>query len=202
VRWVLPASGLELYGEWGKGDHSKDLRDLFVEPEHGSGWLLGFQKALRGTPGSQWKVAGELTLLGAPRTTIVRSPQAGFFYVHNLVPQGYTNRGQVLGAGIGPGASQLMLRVDRFTGWGNAGLGVLRTVYDNDRFYHQSPPLDPFGHEVEPTFFADAFVMRGPWDFAATLSASLLMNAHYIPRDDRWNGNLMLSARYHPRLRR
>lgn len=199
ARWVAPSSGFELYGEWGKGDHSTSFRDLLIQPEHGSGWLFGFQKVLAPSPAATWRLLSEVTLLGAPRSTSTRSGGAGFFYVHGLIPQGHTNRGQVMGAGIGPGSSQALMRLDRFAGWGSAGLSVMRTVYDNDRFYRQPSPQDRTAHEVEPTFAGDVLVMRGPWDFAASLAGSRLLNTHYIPRNDRWNVNLALSARYHPR---
>lgn len=201
ARWVMPASRFELYGEWGKGDHSSSFRDLLVQPEHGSGYLFGFQKAMSPTPAATWRLTSEVTLLGAPRSTSTRSQGAGFFYVHGLIKQGHTNRGQVMGAGIGTGSSQAMMRVDRFARWGSAGLTVLRTVYDNDRFYRQPAPQDRTAHEVEPTFAADVLVLHGPWDFGASLAASRLMNTHYIPRNDRWNVNLTLSGRYHPRFR-
>ena len=67
-------------------------------------------------------------------------------------------------------------------------------------------PQNRTAHEVEPTFAGDVLVLRGPWDFAASLAGSRLLNTHYIPRNthyiprnDRWNVNLALSARYHLR---
>lgn len=200
ARWVLPAAGLELYGEWAKGDHSADLRDLMVEPEHASGYLAGLTKVLSHTPERTWRFASELTILGAPRTTLVRSEGAGFFYVHSLVLQGYTNRGQVLGAGIGPGSSQLSVSIDRFAPWGRAGVTLFRTVYDNDRFYRLRPTLedDYRSNEVEPSITADAMVFRGPWDFSASVTVSNLLNQWYVYRNDDLNVNLSLSARYHP----
>jgi len=203
ARWALPASGLELYGEWAKGDHSADLRDLFVEPEHASGYLMGLSKILSKGPDRLWRLSSELTLLGAPRTSPLRSPGAGFFYVHTAIPQGYTHRGQVLGAGIGPGSSQLSLSVDRFAPWGRAGLSVLRTVYDNDRYYRRTDLGSDFrSHEVEPSVRAEAMVFRGPWDLTASLTGSILFNEWYIEGNDPRNLNVSLSARYHPAGRR
>lgn len=199
VRWALPASGLELYGEWAKGDHSYDFRDLFVEPEHASGYLLGLQKVVSNSSTRTWRVTSELTILGAPRTTQVRSNGAGFFYVHGQVVQGYTHRGQVLGAGIGPGSSQLSLGIDRFSRWGKAGVLLFRTVYDNDRYYRR-PNLgaDFVSHEVEPSVLFDAMVFRGAWDFTAAVTVSRLLNQWYFTGYDQWNTNVSFGARYHP----
>lgn len=202
ARWASPAAGLELYGEWAKGDHSSDLRDLFIEPEHASGYVVGLTKILSHSPERTWRVGSELTLLGAPRTTLLRSQGAGFFYVHSGVSQGYTHRGQVLGAGIGPGSSQISVAIDRFASWGKAGLSAFRTVYDNDRYYRR-PNLgtDFLSHEVESSIQADAMVFRGPWDLAASVTFSKLFNQWYIQNNDPINLNASISARYHPRRR-
>lgn len=199
ARWALPSSGLELYGEWAKGDHSADLRDLLIEPEHGSGYLVGLTKILSHTPARTWRFGSELTILGAPRTTLLRSQGAGFFYVHSGIPQGYTHRGEVLGAGIGPGSSQLSATVDRFAAWGKVGLSVFRTVYDNDRYYRR-PGLgtDYLSHEVEPSVRAEAMVFRGPWDFSASMTGSKLFNQFYIQSNDAFNLNVSVGARFHP----
>lgn len=194
-RWAAPASGFEIYGEWGKGDHSGDFRDLFVEPEHASGWMLGMQKVFRQSEAGFWRLASEVTILGSARTSTLRAP-ASYFYVHHLIRQGYTHRGQVLGAGIGPGSSQMFVGVDRFGNWGKAGVGVLRTVYDNNRFYASTDPSYR-GHEVEPTLMGDILLYRGRWDLGGSLALSSLFNRFYVPDNDEWNVNLNLTARYH-----
>lgn len=203
LRWALPASGLELYGEWAKGDHSADVRDLFVEPEHASGYLAGLSKILSHSAERTWRLASELTVLGAPRTTLVRSQGAGFFYVHGSVLQGLTHRGQVLGAGIGPGSSQLSIGVDRFAPWGKVGVTAFRTVYDNDRYYRR-PDLgtDFRSHEVEPSVQGEAVFFRGPWDWSASMTWSMLFNQGYVLYNDAPNLNLNIAARYHPARKR
>jgi hypothetical protein len=193
-RWALPESGFELYGEWAKGDHSRDWRDLFVEVEHASGWMLGAQKVVAADAARVWRIATELTLLGASRTSLLRAPSSPF-YVHPIVRQGYTQRGQVIGAGIGPGSSQFSFGVDRFATWGKTGLGFLRTVYDNDRFYAE--PRSHHTHEVEPSFTADLLLYRGRWDLSGAVTTSNLLNKWYIERNDERNLNLNFSARYH-----
>jgi hypothetical protein len=197
ARWALPAAGLELYGEWARGDHSFDFRDLFVQPEHASAYLAGFQKVLSHSPLRTWRVGGEMTLLASSRTVALREPKAGAFYVHGLVAQGYTHRGQVLGAGIGPGSKQFSVAVDRFAPWGQAGVTLLRTVYDDNRFYAR-PEANALEHEVEPSVRFDATVFRGPWDLNASFTVSRLLNMWYQFRNDSQNLNIVVGARYHP----
>lgn len=193
-RWAFPEAGLELYGEWGRGDHSRDFRDLFVEPEHASAWLLGFQKAFTPAEGRFWRFSAEFLTLGGARTTQLRPP-ASAFYEHHIVTQGFTQRGQVMGAGIGPGSSQVWFGLDRFARWGKVGGGFLRTVYDNNRFYAE--PRSHHRHEVEPSFGVDALVFRGPLDLTASVTRSRLLNKWYVERNDETNVNLSVGVRYH-----
>lgn len=49
-RWAPPASGIELYGEYGREDFSSDMRDFMLQPDHSSTINLGFRRAwLKGT---------------------------------------------------------------------------------------------------------------------------------------------------------
>ena len=193
-RWAMPDSRFEVYGEWGRGDHSWNYRDLIVEPEHASGFMAGMQKVSRGSPDGFWRFAAELTVLGSARTTMLRAP-ASAFYVHHLIRQGYTQRGQVMGAGIGPGSSQASIGVHRFARWGMAGVRVQRTVLDNNRFYVLEQSFRR--HEVEPALGADLLLFRGAWDIVASATLARLFNQHYIEENDRDNVNLRLGLRYH-----
>ena len=193
-RWKFPRSRTELYGEWGRGDHSRDLRDLLLEPEHASAWLVGLQRAFRVQDQKLWRLSAEFLTLGSARTSSLRAP-ASAFYVHHIVKQGYTQRGQVMGAGIGPGSSQLWLAVDRFAPWGKVGAAFMRTAYDNNRFLAQ--PRSFTALEVEPSFALDALVFRGPLDIQAGATFSRLLNKWYVEGNDETNVNVSIGARYH-----
>lgn len=193
-RWAMPRVGFELYGEWAKGDHSWDLRDLFLEPEHASGWMVGLQQLLWQSENAFWRFGVESTILGGARSSRIRPPRTAF-YQHHIVRQGYTHRGQVLGAGIGPGSSQFSVQVDRFADWGRVGATFFRTVYDNDRFYRTAAFY--LAHEVEPSVALDALVFRGRYDLTGSLTLSNLLNKHYIVENDELNVNLRLGLRYH-----
>lgn len=198
ARWVAVESQFELYAEWARGDHAWDLRDIMLQPEHASAFLLGFQKAFGQTAdGGLWSVAGEGTFLGAPRTSLTRAPRTAF-YEHHLVRQGYTQRGQVLGAGIGPGSSQVSLELARVAPWGRAGLTLQRTVYDNDRYYALYAAARDFQRqEVEPALLGDLLLFRGPLTLGASMAVAKLYNKGYVLRADETNLQLGLMARYH-----
>ncbi|MGZ3998641.1 MAG: capsule assembly Wzi family protein, partial [Flavisolibacter sp.] len=48
-RLLLPKEKAELYGEFGRNDHSMDLRDALAEPEHSRAYIVGFSKTFDGS---------------------------------------------------------------------------------------------------------------------------------------------------------
>ncbi|MCR4339612.1 MAG: hypothetical protein NUW01_06960, partial [Gemmatimonadaceae bacterium] len=50
VRWAFPAAGFEMYGEYGREDHSWDKRDFVQEPDHSRSYGIGFRKTIRLRP--------------------------------------------------------------------------------------------------------------------------------------------------------
>lgn len=195
-RWIAPQAGLELYGEWARGDHSWDLRDFTLAPEHASAFALGFQRALPSQDGAFWHFGGELSILGSSRTQLVRPGDLAFYY-HGSVTQGYTQRGQIPGAGIGPGSSQLSLEFGRVASWGRASVTAQRTVYNNDRYYRLFDAGNEFQrYEAEPAVIAEALFFRGPLEVGGSLALAKLYNKHYQLKDDETNVQLALLARY------
>ncbi len=134
VRWAFPGSGFEMYGEWAREDHWADVNDLLAEPDHTLGYLVGLQKAASLEAG--WlRVHGELFRLQIGTAPYRSSRGITTFYTHNKLPQGYTHRGQMLGAPAGPGSGGERVAADLFTDWGLVGVFAARTHYDDDAYY-------------------------------------------------------------------
>lgn len=100
LRWAPPGSGFEVYGEYGREDHSLDKRDLVVEPDHSSAWNMGFRKAWLDAAGRMMHgVRGEMLTYESSAGT--RTSGEAQTYVHGVMRQGHTERGQMLGADVG-----------------------------------------------------------------------------------------------------
>ena len=128
-RWVFSPAGFEVYGEWARFEQPASFKDFLEFPGHSQGYTAGFQWAARKRGTGVLRVQAEMTNLepsGAWRVKSIFST-----YTSRLVPQGYTHRGQVIGAGIGPGASSQWLAFDFMPeGW-RAGAFVGRIRWDN-----------------------------------------------------------------------
>lgn len=130
----LPSANAEVYAEFFREDHSFDFRDLFVQPHHNSGYLLGLRK-ISYTPFFDFvQTHLEFTNLTSSQLNQVR-PQA-FFYSHDPIMQGHTNRGQVLGAAIGPGSNSQFLSIKGYKSNYTFGLFTQRVV-NNDNLHYQ-----------------------------------------------------------------
>jgi hypothetical protein len=110
ARWVAPADGLELYTEWARTQLRLNLHDLLVRPNHTQGYTLGLQWRRPAWWGGTFRLQTEVTQM-EQSATFRDLPQESW-YMSTRVIQGYTNRGEVIGGSIGPGASSQLLAMD------------------------------------------------------------------------------------------
>jgi hypothetical protein len=177
ARWVFPGSGLELYGEWGRDDHSWDFKDFVTQPSHSSAGMAGLQKVFPTSSGWVRLVIEAVRTLEVP----TNNPPRGvpIFYTHYAETEGYTNRGQMLGAGIGPQGDSQWLAVDYFAGPGWLG-GWLERVQRNGRWYYDQVHVIR-GQDVEL-----ALGVRGGWtwpelELNGSLGAAQRYNMNFGP---------------------
>jgi hypothetical protein len=162
ARWAFPAAGLEIHGEWARDDHAWGITDLLMEPGHSQAWLLGLQKLF---PAGErlWRLHAELahTFEMSPDNPTRGTP---VFYTHGAEVHGYTHRGQMLGAGIGPQADAQFLAVDRIEGAGRLGVFAERLVRNERWFYENVAATNPKRHDLQMTFGARGLAALGPLD--------------------------------------
>ena len=145
MRWLWVKGHGEIYFEFGREDHAWNLRDFFLEPAHSAAYIVGMNKlfALKGRKGEFIQVNVEIANLASTSTTINRDRfyaskpgevVVGYWYHHGQVRHGYTEDGQVLGAGIGPGSNSQWMKIAWVKGLKTFGLEFERFVHDNDYF--------------------------------------------------------------------
>ena len=137
-RWVFPRDGFEFWGEWGRAELPVSLRDFLVHPNHTQGYTLGLQWL--GEP--EWRdvrlrVQSEATFV--EQSTTFRQRLIGSWYTSRAVDEGYTHRGQVLGAAIGPGSSSQFVALGAFAGKWNADAYVSRIRWQEDARSQRDP---------------------------------------------------------------
>jgi len=128
ARWAFRESGLEVYGEYGREDSSYDLRDFLQEPDHSRGYSLGLAKTIHRHPSGFDVLRLELINFQLPPLATTGRGE-GSIYIHGLIRQGHTNRGQLIGADVGVGAAAgSTLRWDHYSTGGRWALFWRRDV--------------------------------------------------------------------------
>jgi hypothetical protein len=119
LHWLFPEHNFELYVEWGRDDHSVNLDELFIQPDHSRAYLFGALKSIRISNDRILGLGFEMTQMDTPRNSLVRGSSANPFGL-SLAPWGahvgqtigMTNKGQLLGNGYGLGANVRSLRLE------------------------------------------------------------------------------------------
>jgi len=202
--WIFPSAGFTVYGEWARNDNFGDLSDLFAEPEHAQALTLGFSQRLNTLrDGAHLVLSGEFSNLGQERT-LERRP-AGPWYRHAWAgwSQGHTNRGQVLGAGTGPGSNSQWLELARVDNRGMQAFRLQRISHDRDYFYKLFSESGEYGNlecgvaEYTELYVAFASLLTaGRWDIFYEVGYSLLVNYNFEQGNTGHNIHLECGARY------
>jgi hypothetical protein len=127
-RWVFAPHGLEIYGEWARFEEPASFRDFLEFPQHSAGYTAGFQWVQASNQSARLRTQVEITNLEPSSTFRHRTPFSS--YASQVVPHGYTHKGQVIGSGIGPGASSQWLALDRLASTWSAGVFAGRIRWD------------------------------------------------------------------------
>jgi hypothetical protein len=135
ARWVFPSAGFEVYGEYGREDHSANFRDFIQEPDHSRTYGLGLRKTFREDSVQLSGLRLELTNYELP--TLARHRGEGGIYIHGLLRQGHTNLGEVLGTDAGTGAGAgFSVSWDKYDPRGKYSIGWTRTVREQVGTYY------------------------------------------------------------------
>jgi hypothetical protein len=126
IRWVLPHSGVDIYGEYGREDHAENTRALEAEPDLTRTAMAGFRKAFQHADSSSFDAVRAEVFDGDPTTMGLHRPE-GRTYIHFPIRQGNTEEGKVIGAGVGIGApSAATLAWDRYRSDGRTSFYLMK----------------------------------------------------------------------------
>lgn len=186
ARWAFPASGLEIYGEYGREDNAWDLRDLIVEPDHDVAFMLGMARTWK-RPGSRlFVLRGEL--LNSAISDLARVRVQVPPYVHAPVVQGHTQLGQILGAPSGYAGGGASVSADLYGPSGRASISWRRMM--------REPPVVTTGaRDAIQAVSIDGLIFRQRIDLAPELT--LVYNVNRNGGGDALDARIALAARAH-----
>jgi hypothetical protein len=215
-RWMFPKNQFELYGEFGRNDHNVDFRDLRMQPDHDRAYLFGFIKLFSFRKDQFLAVNFESTILDATRSSYTRTTSSpasptnlgitGRWYTHYR-QNGFVNKGQILGAGIGSASNSYSLKFDYFNSKHNTSLMLSRISYNNGLLnfqptYQRIQESNPTGikrHQLRniellislETTFMTVFDIESSF----RLDQSFIWNHNYLKDNDMMNTRFELVLR-------
>ena len=132
-RWLWEDSKAEIYAEFNFNDSKFNIRDLLSDSDHSRAVTFGIHKLFDTKNNSQIEFQWEWTQLEQTAGRLIRD--AGSWYMHGKVYHGFTNKGEVIGAGIGPGSNSQYLSVSNLKKSKKIGFAIEIIDQDNDFYY-------------------------------------------------------------------
>ena len=172
AHWSFPDAGLETWMEWGRSEEPRSLRDFLEAPHHSRGYTLGLRHDQSTTNSARLAIEAEITSLEPSQS--FRLKKHGEWYTSRRVIQGYTHKGRVIGAGIGPSGSSQWLAVDWVAPRWNLGLFGTRMRLENEALYSYFPEY----RRADVTLLAGVRGAGkiGPFRFEAAWAESIRLN--------------------------
>jgi hypothetical protein len=111
VRWLWPEEHAEVYFEFGHYNNTQDLQQELLNPTGSRAYVFGLRKLLPFKQKSDESILIGIEVTQLQGTSLSKNKQGQEWYVSQNIRQGYTNQGQPIGAGIGPGGNLQSLEV-------------------------------------------------------------------------------------------
>ncbi len=132
LKWHWKDSKAEFYFEFHHNDSKVNLRDLILDSDHSRAVTLGIQKIFN-VNDINFLFNWEWTQMEQSASRMIR--EAGSWYRHGWVYDGYTNKGEVIGSSIGPGSNSHYVSLNKIKGDNKIGIGIEIIDNDNDFYY-------------------------------------------------------------------
>ena len=134
LKWNWKDSKAEIYAEFHLNDSKINLRDLILDADHSRAVTIGLQKIFNLNK-DNFLFNWEWTQMEQSASRLIRN--AGSWYEHSYVYDGFTNKGEVLGSSIGPGSNSHYFSINRIRNRELIGIGLEIVDNDND-FFHEA----------------------------------------------------------------
>lgn len=205
-RYKMPDDMAEFYGEIGRADKFASPFNLFGDTIP-LAYVVGLRKILpiQAKHKHFIEFSAEVAHLQLPDPRLIFGtdnpfgiPKTRSWYNHPSVRQGYTQYGQLLGAGIGPGSNSQNLSITWHAPRAKLGIHLERVIHNEDFYYysHISGALGlgiPNMHWVDLTYGIHGMYRYGPILFSGEISKVSALNYKWVKADGLLDGPSGLS---------
>ena len=131
-RWLWKESKAEIYAEFHYNDAKQNFRDLLLDSDHARAATIGIQKVFNSN-NRNYLFSWEWTQMEQTAGRVLRNAQS--WYRHGFVYDGFTNHGEVMGSGIGPGSNSHYISISKINKKNKIGISIEIIDQDNDFYY-------------------------------------------------------------------
>jgi len=205
-RWLSTEGHFEFYGEYGTNGNSTPVSDFLITPESGRAFTFGFSYLMDlKKPGHHFQISSEMTQTGQTIREDIRDLKT--WYIHDHVRHGYTQNGQVLGVGNGPGSNMIFVEFAWVNKMNRIGFQMERIEYNNDFYLYRFEASKDFRNkyvDLVPSLIADwklgDFLLSGRFQYVSTLNYKWFLenqpDQYFVPGYDRKNFVAQLGVAY------
>jgi Capsule assembly protein Wzi len=169
-RWIFPKDHFEFYFEWAKSALPRSLRDLVIAPQDAQGYTLGLQWAI---PVREIKAAVRVQAeaTNVEQSLVFANYPVPDYYTGSTTAQGFTQRGQLLGASVGPGGQSQWFATDYMARDWSLGI-MLQRIRWEDNALERQPLANFFRHDVTLMAGMRGTLRTRAYDFSASIAAN------------------------------
>lgn len=180
ARWLWTQEHAEIYFEYGHDNNTNDFTNALLEPQDTRAYIFGLRKLLPFAQRSKGGILIGVEVTQLAETSFSKVEDAQSWYINKYIRQGYTNFGQSLGAGIGPGGNLQSVDVSWVKGLKKIGLQIERYIHNDDFYYYAfSRSNDWRRHWVDLSA-----ALNGSWNYKNLVFNAQLQYIHSL--DYQW----------------
>ena len=157
AKYIFTNEHAEIYYEYGWNDGSSNLRDLNLEVAHSAASIFGLKKITYLNFNTFLNIEIEATKMAQSPNYLLRN--AGNWYEHGQLGEGYTNQNQILGSGSGFGNNIQTLNINWNKNWTKIGIqfqhiaqNPIRLISDWQNLYLGKVDWDDYSYGVKLKF--------------------------------------------------
>lgn len=205
ARWYFKDAGFDVYFEYGRNDHNFEGKDFRTIPNHHRAYILGFIKAFHIKNNRLLTINYEMNQHEPTRSALILGGVNLSWHPHGGQRQGFTNRGQIIATGHGPGNNIQTIASQLFGNSYNFGLRLSKITFHNGRLYNNfatiqeanSMNINPYEVRNTELLLGIQFskLLSNSYELLFAIDQSYILNQHYIYKNDIYNARFEITVR-------
>ena len=196
IRWNRPELGLEIYAEYARNDFPGGFKEFGRNPDRSAAFILGFSEAFELNNGNTLKLVYENTDLSANQLQIVSIFSSPTYYVHYSIAHGYTQNGQIIGAGIGAGSNTHVVQAQYFMPGSMFSLTAQSIRFNDDYILREYAGALKYPSEFEFAYSAKYYRLFDRFTIEGQLQYAKHYNRYFVNGTKDRNFQALLNLRY------